>query len=47
MTGGEIKEFDLVRLLNYVKEKKQPFTQIPGKKKNTKNLRLWINFIKD
>lgn len=32
MTGGEIKEFDLVRFLNYVKEeKKWPFTKIPGK----------------
>lgn len=33
MAGGEIKEFDLVRLLNYVKEeKKWPFTKISGKK---------------
>lgn len=33
MAGREIKEFDLVRLLNYVKEeKKWPFTKIPGKK---------------
>lgn len=46
MTGGEMQEFDLLRLLKRVKEEKTGLLQT-FPETNGKNLRIWINFTKD
>lgn len=46
MAGGEIKGFDLIRPLKWVKEEKTSLLQI-FPETNGKNLRIWINFAKD